>query len=540
MAFDAIIIGSGFGGAITACRLAQKNLRVLVLERGRRWGRGTFPRGLDDPWLWSHDHPETRNGWLDLRRFPGMTVAQGAAVGGGSLIYANVSCEAPKAFDWGWPPGITYDALKPHYDAVAAMMGVQTVPVNQWTKRMHLMREAADSAGHSARFHPLEVAITFDPALTSADMPRDPRAVVFRPNQHGALQGTCAHLGNCDVGCDVLAKNTLDLNYLYVAEERHKADVRSSCLVDRIERLANGAYRVSYDHLTPAGRQPQSETAPIVIVAAGSLGSTELLLRARDVHRTLPALSQRLGRGWSANGDFLTPAFYDRSVDAHIGPTIGSAIDFQDGRRDHLSFWIQDGGIPDLAIGYLLHKLQDPKTGATARAVLTALRDSLSKADPLRLVMPWFAQGVDAGDGVLSLTRPGFFSDGGELGLDWNVRRSRPLIRAIIDMHELLSQKTGGKALVPPSWSLFGELITPHPLGGCNMGTSARDGVVDSAGQVFGYPNLYVADGAIVPRALGVNPSRTIGALAELIAAGIVSRRESSPVPRPLADLSDA
>ena len=136
---------------------------------------------------------------------------------------------------------------------------------------------------------------------------------------------------------------------------------------------------------------------------------------------------------------------------------------------------------------------------------------------------------------MLSLTEPGVFSSGGRLKLRWDVSRSRPLIDAIIDMHRLLTEKTGGKALVPPSWPFSDELITPHPLGGCNMGTSTRDGVVDAGGQVFGYPNLYVADGAIVPRALGVNPSRTIGALAELVAAGIVRGRQSSSVPRPLA-----
>jgi choline dehydrogenase-like flavoprotein len=111
---------------------------------------------------------------------------------------------------------------------------------------------------------------------------------------------------------------------------------------------------------------------------------------------------------------------------------------------------------------------------------------------------------------------------GGDLSLSWDVSRSKPLIDMIVNMHKLLSERTGGKPLVPPTWSLFKDLITPHPLGGCNMGTSAGDGVVDARGQVFGYPNLYVADGAIVPRPLGVNPSRTIGALAEYVAGSIV------------------
>jgi cholesterol oxidase len=523
MPFDVIVIGSGFGGAITACRLAEAGLSVLVLERGRRWERTTYPRKVEDPWLWSHAQPETFNGWLDLRRFPGMTVAQGAGVGGGSLIYANISCEAPQAFGWGWPPDVTYDVLKPHYDTVAKVMNVQPVPMNQWTRRMHLMKDASQAAGFGDRFRPLELAVNFKQNLTQAEIGQPAEAVPLVPNEHGALQGHCVHYGNCDMGCDVLAKNTLDLNYLYLAENKFHAEVRPLCLVDRIEPLADGGYRVAFDHLLPEGRRSDAETARIVIVAAGSLGSTELLLRARDVHRTLPDLSRRLGHGWSANGDFLTPAIHaDREVDADVGPTIGSAIDFHDSGREEPSFWIQDGGIPGLAIAYVLRKMEDPAIGYESKLLLAAIRDWLRDVDPLRHVMPWFAQGVDAADGILSLTQDTLFKKGGALTLSWDIARSKPLIDVIVDTHKLLSERTGGKALVPPTWSLFKELITPHPLGGCNMGTTAQDGVVDSGGQVFGYTNLFVADGAIIPRALGVNPSRTIGALAEHIAAGIV------------------
>ena len=117
MDFDVIVIGSGFGGAISGCRLAEAGYKVLILERGRRWDKTTYPRGEGDPWLWNEDHPEKENGWIDFRVFPHMSVAQGAAVGGGSLIYANISCEAPKdTFDKGWPKEITYSDLKPHYD----------------------------------------------------------------------------------------------------------------------------------------------------------------------------------------------------------------------------------------------------------------------------------------------------------------------------------------------------------------------------------------------------------------------------------------
>jgi len=521
MPYDVIVIGSGFGGAITACRLAEAGMKVLVLERGRRWDKSSFPRKPEDPWLWNHDNPEREHGWLDFRIFPGMSVAQGAGVGGGSLIYANISCEAPKAvFDQGWPNEISHSELKPHYDTVADFMDVQPVPDNQWTKRMLLMQAAASKAGVGERFRKLDLAVNFDPnwtyaqfgTITDGNFPQ-------KPNKHGALQGTCAHLGNCDIGCDAHAKNTLDRNYLFVAENQYHAEIRPLQLVDRIEPQPDGTFRVSFDGLDTGSRVPGTETARIVIVAAGSLGSTELLLRCRDIHHTLPNLSPFLGRQWSCNGDFLTPAFYGSPVEPSQGPTIACAIDFEDGSQGGNKFWIEDGGIPNLLIAYLLQKSEDPSKSFKARLTLDALRRFIREVAPLRDMMPWFAQGVDAGNGTLSLTSKTLFSQGGRLHLQWDITQTRGLIDAIVATHNRLTDATGGELMVPPTWSLFKDLVTPHPLGGCNMGTGPLDGVTDHRGQVFGYPNLYVADGAIIPRPLGVNPSRTIGALAERVAS---------------------
>ena len=132
--------------------------------------------------------------------------------------------------------------------------------------------------------------------------------------------------------------------------------------------------------------------------------------------------------------------------------------------------------------------------------------------------MPWFAQGVDAGDGVLYLARRGLRGRRA-LGMRWDVRRSRAVSDAIIATHRELAEATGGRVRVPPSWRFLKSLVTPHPLGGCNMGTTPADGVVDHAGEVFGHPGLYVADGAVVPRPIGLNPSKTIATLAERTAA---------------------
>jgi cholesterol oxidase len=521
MDFDAIVIGSGFGGSVSAARLAERGERVLVLERGRRWDRSNYPRPGGGDWLWDPRDPVGRNGWLDLRVFRHMAVAQGAAVGGGSLIYANVSAVPPReTFDAGWPPEITWDALAPHYATVGQVMNVQAVPDGQWTSRMKLMKEAADAIGAGDRFGKLELAVSFDPGwhygLEDAVDARRSRRFV---NAQGVEQGTCVHLANCDIGCDVDAKNTLDRNYLAIAE-KNGAEIRPLHLVGGIEPAGTG-YRVHYDDIAGGERRAGTATAGRVIVAAGSLGSTELLLRCRDVASSLPGLSGFLGRNWSSNGDFLTPAVYrDRRPEPSRGPTIASRIDFLDRSEAGQSFWIQDGGFPDVLADWLRDsEAAHPKVSR----FLTGLRHALTGHGPVDHVMPWFAQGVDAADGRLSLRRRWWLLGPRELSLDWQIHKSRALIDAIVDMHRRLSAATGGSPIVPLTWSALNYLITPHPLGGCNMGTSPANGVVDHKGEVFGYPRLHVLDGAVVPEAVGVNPSRTIAALAERAMAQIAS-----------------
>src|SRR5438552_317119 len=429
MAYDVIVIGSGFGGAITACRLAEAGYKVLILERGRRWDKTTYPRAPEDPWIWSHDFPERLNGWIDLRVFAHMSVAQGAAVGGGSLIYANISCEAPPhVFEKStWPQEITHAELKPYYDAVAKFMNVQQVPDNQWTERMKLMKEGAEKIGKGNRFKKLELAVSFDPEWTyDADNPHHPAKSKRFVNAQGVEQGTCIHLGNCDIGCDVDAKNTLDRNYIPWAE-KHGAEVRPLHLVKDIEAVTNG-YRVSYDELKNGKRVPGSETARIVIVAAGSLGSTALLLRCRDLNGSLPNISAFLGRDWSSNGAFLTPAFYaERVISPTRGPTIASAIDFLDGSEHGQRFWIEDGGVPDLLVDYFQRKAQHPPKNDVAKILIDWIRHFLREDDPFKNVMPWFAQGMDAANGVFSLKRPFPFAPP-RLHLDWDITGSKALI----------------------------------------------------------------------------------------------------------------
>lgn len=335
--FDAIVVGSGFGGSITACRLAEKGMKVLVLERGRRWTTSEYPRKAGDAWTYDVRRPEKRHGWLDLRFFKKMIVAQAAGVGGGSLTYSSVALEAPPScFERGWPPEVTCAALKPHYDTVARVMNLQTLPDGQLTERLKLTREAAEKLGHQDRFAKAPLAVSFSPDwhYGLAD-PFDRRHSKTFVNAQGQQQGTCIHLGHCDIGCEVRAKNGLDLTYVPVAEQ-HGCVVRPLHMVRRIERRGGG-YGVGFDRIVQNSLVRGEVVADRVFLAAGSLGSTELLLCARNEHRTLPNISRTLGQGWSPNANLLSMAFYPPDPPrsrASIGPPDDHVRDRFHGWRD--------------------------------------------------------------------------------------------------------------------------------------------------------------------------------------------------------------
>jgi cholesterol oxidase len=506
MARDFIIIGSGFGGSVSACRLAQSGASVLVLERGRRWEATNYP--IKDSWYFDPDSPEKHNGWLDFRLFGKMNVVQGAGIGGGSLVYANISMEArPDVFDKGWPAELTYNELKPYYDRVAKFMNVQRVPENQVPERYKLMKRAAEANAYGDRFMPMELCVEFNADYDLKNWDTNDNAEAYSVkhlNQHGVEVGTCVHCGNCDIGCKYKAKSTLDKNYIPVAEKAG-AEFRPLHVVRKIE-ASNGGYDVHFDRIVDGKLIAGKESAKNVIVACGSLGSTELLLRNRDELKTLRNVSDFLGRNWTSNGDFLTPAMYkDYKPYPHRGPTITSAIDFGDGAYRGQKFWVQDGGYPNLLVNYL-HSFDRKAAQAIAKALENVYDDN---------VMPWFAQGVDKGNARLYLGRKWYSPFKKHLRMDWDVDSNAPLFNAISDMHHALSQATGGKPEYEYLWKDFKTVVTPHPLGGCNIGTSANNGVVNHFGQVFNHRGLYVLDGAIIPVPIGRNPTRTIAAITE-------------------------
>ena len=521
--FDVIIVGSGFGGAVTACRLASSGAKVLVLERGRRWTPETFPRALTDPWLFHHRKPHKHNGWLDLRFFRGMSITQGAGVGGGSLCYASVTMAAdPERFAAGWPPEITAASLAPHYDRARRMLSVQTIPPGQETHRFRLLQRAAAKLGHADRFERVPLATSFDPGYSyELPDPIDRKHARHFVNEQGASQATCVHLGNCHVGCDVGAKNTLDLNYLHVAE-RQGAQVRPLHVVRAIEPVGKD-YRVHWDRIEQGRLVPGAATAERVVLSAGSLGSTEILLRCRDELRTLPNISGRLGKSWSSNANFMTAAIYPKTVKVEqgIGPLISSGLNFMDGAIDGQRFFVEDDGFPNVWLNALTARLGG---GWFARWCRNRLQRGLDEMNPTAQVMMWLGEGVDAGDGELRLGRPWWAPWRRDLKLDWRVENSLRVFESIIATHRRLSEVDGGAVKISPFWGFFKSLTSVHPLGGCAMAERPANGVVDHRGEVFGYRNLFVVDGAVFPRPIGRNPALTIAALAErsaeLIARG--------------------
>ena len=521
--FDAIVVGSGFGGAIMARRLAEKGMRVLVLERGRRWEPHQYPRKPGDAWIFSDDYPARFNGWLDMRFFRRMTVAQAAGVGGGSLTYSSVAVEAtPDVFTKGWPAEITYAELKPHYDTVAREMDLQVLPDGQLTQRFQIARDAARNLGYAARFSKAPLSVSFSSdwhyGLEDPFNPKHSRQFV---NAHGVSQGTCVHLGNCDIGCDVRAKNGLDVNYIPAAE-RHGAEVRPLHLVRRIESH-NNHYRVVFDRLADGRLIRGEEIAQRVILAAGSLGTTELLLRCRDHYCTLRGFSPTLGRRWSANANFISLAAYPESdrIRQSTGPTIAGMLDFTDGSFRNQRFVVEDDGFPNLLLSAVKAYLDGGVRTAAGRHLLKEFEEYLRDGTPLRNLMVWLGAGMDAGDGRLHLKRRWFMPWKRVLDLSWEVENSEGVFNATHAMHQSLTEATGGRPLPLPTWTVLKSLLTLHPLGGCPMGSSGDTGVVDHLGRVFGHPNLIVADGAIVPTPTIRNPSHTIAALAERIAAHV-------------------
>ncbi|WP_350348697.1 GMC oxidoreductase [Agromyces sp. G08B096] len=504
---DAIVVGSGFGGAVAAARLAQAGLEVLVLERGRRFRPDDFPREprLDAGWLWNLEH-----GLYDVRWLDRMVSVQAAGWGGGSLVYANVFARAAQAVfdDERWPRTLRRDALDPYYDLAAHMLEVAPVAADpdrgDLPARAHGIERLAERIGRPEGTIRPNLAVRFS---AEPDVPV--------PNRHGVAQLGCAFCGECVIGCRRGAKRSLDLTYLAVAEQ-HGAAAVTGAEVERIEPDAGG-YRVTWREL--GSGTTRSRRARTVVLAAGAVGTTELLLRQRDVLGTLPALSDRLGEHFSGNGDALT--FLRRTspgLEAGRGPTIttSTVLDVEE-RGEPVWFQVQDGAIPAPLSALLAEIARDavpwrrrtgPARRPSARRGDRAPR-AAATARPRRDTLALLLMGRDAATGRIGLDRRH------RATVSWDARAHRRLTRAQARVGGFVARHLGGRPMAVPTWSLLRTPITVHPLGGAPIGADADDGVIDEFGRVHGYPGLLVVDGAAVPTATGANPSATILALAE-------------------------
>ena len=559
---EAVVIGSGFGGAVACCRLAQRwPGQVLLLERGQRYPKGSFardPHGFATQFWAASKGPRTLNGLFDIRNFRRMDAVVAAGLGGGSLVYANVFMRPPTwVFEQGWPQGWSLERLAPYYRVAQSVLGARPLPPDggdprRVVKRQQLFQAFAQHEGRPT--HAPDIAVFFGRGYADQQGQPTPMGQQER-NRYGATQTSCTYCGECNIGCNLHAKNSLDLNYLYAAEHIHHAQVETGVEATCITPLGVGGqpdstatgvhgYQVDYTDTQGAVHRVRARR---VVVAAGTLGTNELLLRCRDEHGTLPRLSAQLGRRFSGNGDFVSVVVQGQKDAApNHGPVITQCIDFglaEKPEEGKPAFQLEDAAYPPLVSWYVegLRPILTPwqllsKVGGVVQLLWTGVRQrvwggkwsgsvvhyaaALLKEDMSYRSSVLLFMGKDRGDGVFHL-------NGGRLELHWPQATSRPLYDAMDACGARFKRFVQAKKYLPqPTWAWpVRNNITVHPLGGCALADSPEQGVASAhdheRGQLFGYQHLYVTDGALIPGSIGANPSATITALAEWVCEGI-------------------
>ena len=533
--YDVVVVGSGYGGGVAASRLARCGKRVAVLERGREFSIGDFPDRLieaQEQFQVSRNGAHiagSRLGLYDLRLGNDVHVFLGCGLGGGSLINANVSLPPdPRVWaDPAWPKGIAGDTTRQEGFARANEV-LRPVPLPE-TKDVAKLK-ALEVSGNALH----------------RDVVRPPINVVFERevNYAGVEQPACTYCGDCCAGCNVGAKSTVQVTYIADAYN-HGAEIFTEIRVSHV-RSERGRWRIHFD---PLGHErekfaaaDQSITADVVILAAGTLGSTEILLRSRA--QGLP-VSEHLGERFTGNGDVLAFA-YNNNVAvngigvgeppiAHtgpVGPCITGLIDLRNTEKFEDGMVIEEGSIPSglapvlpaLMAAGAAHFGQD-----TDKGILDSLEEQGRERQSLLFgpyqgavhrTQTYLIMGHDDGAGRIGLNED-------KLEVSWPHLADQPVFEAAERVLKKATQATGGTFVRNPlSDTVLGNsLITVHPLGGCVMGEDRTRGVVNHKSQVFNahpdaaanavHAGLYVCDGSIIPRPLGVNPLLTITALAE-------------------------
>jgi cholesterol oxidase len=539
--YDAVVVGSGFGGSVMAYRLAEAGLGVCLLERGKRWPPGSFPR---TPYEFSRalwDPKEGDHGLYDVWSFRGLSALVSSGLGGGSLIYANVLLRRDEEWFSGgttseaWP--IAYCDLDRHYDAVEQMLSPTPYPphLEAVTPKTRGFHDAARSIGLAPFAPPL--AVTFAP---EDDEPGTPFGNP-QENIHRAQRYTCRLVGECDAGCNFGSKNTLDFTYLSAAE-RAGAEIRARHEVKAFERVGDGFRIEVADHsdaeegVKPSRQSPRRMIfARRLILSAGALGTPYLLLKNRSA---FPNISPWLGTRFCGNGDLLTfAARCDRILEPAVGPVITAAVRLSDlhetdPRNDRPGFYVQDGGYPAFLASVaeviasprilwaekvlLLKLLWGWLTGHRERNLSGEVAQLFGDGRLSASTLPLLGIGREPPQGRMRLV------DDGMLDVDWSFILARPYFDGVRETMAALARALGGRIEDNILWRL-NAVITVHPVGGCPLGATAADGVVDPRnGEVHNYKRLHVADGSVVPSAIGPNPSFTIAALAERFAEAIV------------------
>ncbi len=526
---DVIVVGSGFGGAVTALRLAQQGQSVLVLEQGRRIGPEQIAAAKHNLFklLWMPA--------LGLRGFFAQTLFRhvglvgGVGVGGGSLVWASVLLEPKAAFyqDPAWSQlGVDWQTeLQPHYETAKRMLGRARNP--RLTEMDELLRQTAVSMGAEDSYGPTPVGILFagDGQSAGQTVP-DP----FFDGE-GPERTTCRFCGGCLTGCPYGSKNSLDYNYLHLAQ-RHGARVLPEQQVVGLRPLDGEGYALRVRHPWRFGRHRELR-ARRVVLSAGVIGTLRLLFGARDAARTLPELSPRLGDGVRTNSEAIVAALHpDPQRDLSDGIAVSS--DFYPNPHTHIT----QNRFPEnyhFMRWYMTRVVDDEQALRRAlRTLWAGLRQPLWRN--------WFGRRWTRRISVLTVMQHLDNQLQLRFGRTWLAFGRRDLYSQAVPGYEAptyipeanaaaraLAQACGGEAYNVAPESLFGTSVTAHILGGCAMGRSVDEGVIDADHQVHGYPGLYVMDGSVVAANLGVNPSLTITALAERFASRLAARLGAKP-----------
>lgn len=514
-AFDVLVIGSGYGASICAARLASKlrpGKRLGILERGRERIPGEFgstlPAMLGESMrpVFRSDKRSIKNplGLIDLRQGDDVSVMSASGLGGTSLINANVAIRPDRDVfsQLNWPSFLkNRDFLDPYFDRVACELGVQQDPIDH-TAKMRTQRIAAENLR--------DCGAIYEAAAITVTRGADCSLPIL--NRHGMLQRPCTDCGDCMTGCNIGAKNSLNYNYIPMAK-RAGAEIFTQTEVTHIEKR-EGFYRVHFVyHCEVDGNPvpvPGTATARIVVLGAGSVGSTELLLKSQDMNLQLSA---HVGCSFSGNGDILgvihrvDPTTRSGGFGAvepkgrKTGPTIQSSISFPHRPNILDRVVVQDGGV---AKAYV--------------AAMTMIGMDL-QLDHTQIVL---VSGHDGSEGRIILDTDG------RAKIVWPNLYHQPQRKFNEDQIRLVASAIGGNYREMLPWK--GKVGTVHPLGGCVMADTPMAGVTNHKGQVFDgrcggevgadgafaiHEGLYIADGAVIPTSLGVNPLLTISAIAE-------------------------